>query len=428
MTKPVLPNQPPSNIFGTELKNSNPYRLYLAMRAIGALAFSLVITYELVYHTTEIALNPIQLVTVGVVLECMTFFFEIPTGLVADVYSRRLSILIGVFLIGIGFLVEGLIPLFGAVILTQILWGVGFTFYSGAAEAWITDEIGIEQADQALIRGAQFAQVARFAGISLGALLVNYQLHWPITAGAIIYLALTILLAFTMAETGFQPDVHSDTQPLFDKMVEPLREGVKQIKIRPVLGTIMLLGAIIGLSLGGFDRINATHIIDNFTFPELGGFEPIAWFSIISLVVGVLSLLGTELARRSLRKEDQRVANVLLALYSGMVVFTLVFVLSGRFYLAITAYCLSQALRNTGRPLIIIWINQNAPSAVRATMISMYWQSNALGQIIGSPIIGWIGTLFSVRAALTAGGIIYSLVLPLLKFGPNEENNSPDDQ
>ncbi|MEZ4712815.1 MAG: hypothetical protein R3A44_36845 [Caldilineaceae bacterium] len=86
------------------------YRVYIFMRAFTAFAFSLVITYELVYHTVDVGLNPLQLVTVGVVLECMTFFFEIPTGVVADLYSRRLSVLIGLMLIGAGFLIEGLSP------------------------------------------------------------------------------------------------------------------------------------------------------------------------------------------------------------------------------------------------------------------------------------------------------------------------------
>ena len=60
----------------------------------------MIITYELVYHTVSVGLTPIQLVTVGVVLESMTLLFEIPTGVVADAYSRRWSVIIGLFLDG----------------------------------------------------------------------------------------------------------------------------------------------------------------------------------------------------------------------------------------------------------------------------------------------------------------------------------------
>ena len=65
-----------------------------------------------------------------------------PTGLVADNYSRRLSIIIGFFLVGVGFVIEGLVPHFTVILLTQVIWGIGITFTSGATEAWIADEVG----------------------------------------------------------------------------------------------------------------------------------------------------------------------------------------------------------------------------------------------------------------------------------------------
>lgn len=68
------------------------------MRSVSAFASALVLTYELAYHTIVVGLNPLQLVLVGVVLESMTVLFEIPTGVVADLYSRRLSVILGFFL------------------------------------------------------------------------------------------------------------------------------------------------------------------------------------------------------------------------------------------------------------------------------------------------------------------------------------------
>lgn len=97
-----------------------------------------------------------------------------------------------------------------------------------------------------------------------------------------------------------------------------------------------------------------------------------------------------------------------------MIICTLIFALAGEVIIAMVVYCLSQTLRQISRPILLVWINQNADSRVRATIISTYWQSNALGQIAGSPIIGWIGTVFSLRLALSVGAIVYSLSLPLL--------------
>ncbi len=405
------------NIFGHEVRRVNAQIVYLGMRAISAFAFSLVITYELVYHTVVVGLNPLQLVTVGVVLECMTFFFEIPTGVVADLYSRRLSVMIGYFLFGAGFLVEGTVATFSAVLIAQVLWGIGFTFYSGAGEAWIADELGDAQAGPIYLRAAQVSQLMALVGVGVGALIVGYGLHWPITIGAAIYLAMVPLLLWFMTEDGFHPVADNTEQSIIKRVIGPLQDSIQLVRVRPILTTILLVGVVIGLCIGGFDRLNAAHFTENFTLPQLGTLEPVAWFSIMSGIIGLLSLIGTELVRRHLDvTSNALVARLLSALYSGMIVCMLLFALTGSYYLALAAFCISQTLRNTGRPLLIIWINQNTTPQVRATVISLYWQSNALGQIVGSPLIGWIGTQVSIRVALATGAVIYTAVLPLLRF------------
>jgi hypothetical protein len=49
---------------------------------------------------------------------------------------RRLSIVIGTILIGLGFIIEGSVPIFRMIVLGQVLWGIGYTFTSGATQAW----------------------------------------------------------------------------------------------------------------------------------------------------------------------------------------------------------------------------------------------------------------------------------------------------
>ena len=73
------------------------YKTYLLFSAITAMCFSLVATVMIVYHIETVHLNPLQLILVGTTLEVACFIFEIPTGIVADVYSRKLSIVIGIY-------------------------------------------------------------------------------------------------------------------------------------------------------------------------------------------------------------------------------------------------------------------------------------------------------------------------------------------
>ncbi len=83
---------------------ASPVPVYLLFSGATALFSTLVFTLNLVYQATVVGLSPFQLVLVGTVLEATCFLFEVPTGIVADLYSRRLSIIIGFVLIGTGFL------------------------------------------------------------------------------------------------------------------------------------------------------------------------------------------------------------------------------------------------------------------------------------------------------------------------------------
>lgn len=121
-------------------KNSKAYSVYLLIRFVFSLAVSMSTVLSIVYHLEVVQLDAFQLVLVGTVLETSCFLFEIPTGVVADLYSRRRSVLIGMFLYGLGFLMEGALPWFAPVLLAQVVWGCGDTFITGALEAWIASE------------------------------------------------------------------------------------------------------------------------------------------------------------------------------------------------------------------------------------------------------------------------------------------------
>ncbi len=102
-------------------KKPRAYSIYLLFRFCFSLLFSMATVLSMVYHLKVVGLNSLQLVLVGTVLETACFVFEVPTGVVADLYSRRRSVLIGVFLYGAGFLMEGSLPWFGTVLLAQVV-------------------------------------------------------------------------------------------------------------------------------------------------------------------------------------------------------------------------------------------------------------------------------------------------------------------
>ena len=158
-------------------------QIYWASSLITGLIFSIVFTANQLYRVQTVGLNALQLVLVGTTLEVTSFIFEIPTGIVADVFSRRLSVIIGTFLFGIGFLVEASLPVFGIILLAQLIWGIAWTFISGAHSAWIADEVGVDNVGPVYLRSSQFHRIGNLVGIPLFVWLGNISYRVPIIVG-----------------------------------------------------------------------------------------------------------------------------------------------------------------------------------------------------------------------------------------------------
>jgi DHA3 family tetracycline resistance protein-like MFS transporter len=87
------------------LSKQDAYRVYLIYSALWTLSLTMSFTVFSVYLVLVMGLDPLQLVLVGTALELSAFLTEVPTGVVADLYSRRLSVIIGLFIKGISFFI-----------------------------------------------------------------------------------------------------------------------------------------------------------------------------------------------------------------------------------------------------------------------------------------------------------------------------------
>jgi DHA3 family tetracycline resistance protein-like MFS transporter len=390
----------------------NAYKTYLFLSGASALFFTLVFTVNMVYQVQTVGLTPLQLVLVGTTLEVAIFLFEVPTGVVADVYSRRLSIIIGLLLIGLGFIVEGSIPHFEAMLLAQVLWGIGHTFTSGATEAWITDEIGEDKAGHTFLRGSQIGNIVGMAGTVVAVALGSVLLNLPIVLGGILFLALAVFLMLFMPETGFKPTPREERSSR-QQMGHTLRSGIRLVRVRPILLTILGIGLFYGLYSEGLDRLWTPHLLQNFTLPTIGNFQPVVWIGTIDLVLGLLGIVATQLVIKRVDMTSHTAVARASFLFSALLVASLFgFALAGSFVVAVLTRLAIGVLRTIIGPIQATWINQHVDSGVRATVISMSGQVDAFGQIAGGPIVGIIGNT-SIRAALIASGLILSPVLLL---------------
>ena len=178
---------------------------YLLMTGLRSFLFWTAFITGSIYYIKMVGLNPLQLVLVGTVLELTCFVCEIPTGIIADIYSRKLSVILGFAIIGIGFVIQGAIPSFAAILVAQIFYGSGWTFISGAEDAWLADEIGKEGLGHAYLRGKQIGLTASFVGIFASVALASLALNIPFLVGGLGLLAVGVWLIWLMPENNFKP-------------------------------------------------------------------------------------------------------------------------------------------------------------------------------------------------------------------------------
>ncbi len=389
-------------------------KVYLFIEFTASALFAMMFVTMSLYEATVAGLTPLQLVLVGTALEVSAFVFEIPTGVVADVYSRRLSIIIGYFLMGIGFLVEGLFPAFLPILLAQVIWGLGYTFTSGATQAWISDEVGEEDANKLVLRANRVGLYASLLGMGMAVLIGSKSVGLPILFGGAGVVLIGLVLVVIMPETGFHPTPREDRNN-WQHMAHTFKEGIKAVRARPRLMTILGIGLLYGLYSEGFDRLWVKHILDTFELPVLFGQTDVAFFGLLRAGSMVLSIFATRFVEKRIDTGSPlAIGRATLGITFGISAGLIGFALSPIFAVTIIAYWFISVLRNVAGPLYSTWVNQKLDPNTRATVLSMSSQVDAIGQMGGGPLAAAVAGTVSVIAAIITSGLLLLPALPLI--------------
>ncbi len=389
-------------------------KVYLFIEFTASAFFSMMFVSMSLYEATVAGLSPMQLVLVGTALEVSAFVFEIPTGVVADAYSRRLSIIIGYLLMGAGFLVEGLFPAFLPILLAQVIWGLGYTFTSGATQAWITDEIGEEPANKLFLRATQVGLTASLFGMGAAALIGGSNVALPIIIGAIGVILIGVTLIFIMPETGFHP-TPKENRNNWQHMWHTFNQGMKVVRSQPRLMNIVGVGLFYGLYSEGFDRLWVKHILDTFPIPAFFGGNQVAFFAALRVTGSLLTILAMRVVEKRVDTGSPLAIGRSMLTVTGLISAALIgFAVSPWLALTLGLYLTIYVLRNVAGPLQSAWVNQKLPSSVRATVHSMFSQVDAFGQMAGGPVVAVIARFASVIAALSTSGLLLTPALFLV--------------
>jgi DHA3 family tetracycline resistance protein-like MFS transporter len=390
-----------------------PPVLFVVTQGAGAVLRWVAYTTYGLYAVKAAGLGPLELVLVGSLLELTVVLGEVPTGIVADVYSRRLSVILGYSIMGLGFCIMGAAPTFGCIALGSVLWSLGGTFISGAHQAWLADEIGERDAGPIYLRGTQLAQIGSLAGIPVGVALGSLHLQLPMLVGGTGYWILAVVLSLTMPERGFTHAGRIRGSP-FAEAAATLRAGIATIRGRAELVSILVVMLVYGVSGEAFGRLSPLHIIDDIGLPSV--LSETTWFGVMHAGSFLGAAIITWLASRAKAAESPDViGRALAALTLVMLAATATFAVTTVFWLALTAFWAARWVRIAAYPLMVARANVGLKPAVRATVLSTLGQAEAFGEVCGGPVLGLVGTLSTVRTALLGAAVVLLPAFPLYR-------------
>jgi MFS family permease len=340
--------------------------------------------------------------------------FEIPTGVIADTRGRRLSFLLSVSVLFVGTLAYVALPRlgggFGAFCAVSILLGLGYTFYSGAVEAWLVDALNAsgysEPIDQVLARGAGISSGAMLVGTVTGGILGDIDLALPYLIRAGLLLMALIVAFVWMRDVGFTPQ-RIAPRDVPAQMAKLARESIRFGWKMPHARLAILAGAMPAVFLEwGY------HAWQPY-FLGLLHSEAVWVTGAIAAAIALAMMAGNSIVERVTRFCGKRTTLLLVA----SVVYSLTAVgvgVAGSFWLAVSLYLVGMMSAGVFQPVRQAYIHQTVAKEQRATVLSFASVVASIGSMIGQGGLGLIAARTSLSTGYVVGGLVTALAIPLV--------------
>lgn len=382
-------------------RHQSTLRLFLWSGFVWQLCWSSYWTLLFVRVVVDVGLEPFHLLMLGTTKEVTILLTEIPTGVVADIRSRRLSVILSFLICGLAIVGAGVADTFIALVLTQALWAFGTTFRSGAETAWFTDEVGsLEVVDAVLPRRARFEAVGSIVGLTVTSLLAAAAgLTTALVTVGVLLFGWGVFLRFRMAETGFTrhgASAHARFRQLLGEGFRAAHQPGLRVLLVVTVATGFASEAVDRLSVARLDQIGLQDTID----PALliGGASVLQSLGVIV----VLFVYGRRLAGPQL-VTAMLILNALTAIGVG------VLAQGGLLAAALAGMVMQGTTRSIARTVTVGWTNHFTDRPNRATVHSFVGQAQSLGEISGGISLGIVAQKIGIGTALSVSAAVYLL-------------------
>ena len=395
----------------TELTSRHVERTYYAIAGVYTLSASLVWGVNTMFLLGA-GLSLMQAFLANALFTGSMALFEVPTGIVADTRGRRTSFLLSVSLLIAGTLAYVAVGQFGGgmtgIVIASVVLGLGYTFYSGAVEAWLVDALKAtgytEPMDRVLARGSAISNVAMLVGSVSGGLLGAIHLSVPYLVRSALLLAAFVIGYRAMHDTGFTVrTVQWSEVP--KEMARVGRESLKFGWREPHARLAILAGAMPAIVIAwGY------HAWQPY-FLQLLGMTDVRVLGVVAAAIALAMAGGSWLVERLTKFCGHR-TTLLLGAAVVHAAATVAVGLTSSFWVAVTLYLVAMSAVGVFTPVNQAYLHAVIPSEQRATVLSLSSLAASVGSMGGQGGLGWLAASRSLGAGYVAGGVAAAFALP----------------
>ena len=346
--------------------------------------------------------------TAGMVL------FEVPTGVVADGWGRRVSFLLGTATLAVStllyYLLWQLSAAFWAWAVVSVLLGLGFTFFSGAVEAWLVDALHFSGYDGALEtvlgRGQMISGTAMLIGsVAGGAIAQATDLGVPFLLRVGVLLGMFVVALWLMHDVGFTPERSArPLQATRAVLAASIENGLKNPPVRYVM-----LAAPFTAGVG----IYVFYALQPFLLELFGDRSAYGIAGLAAAIVAGAEVLGGWLAPRFRRLVRKRTTVLMLSgAVSALILVALGF--TREFWVALVLLAVWALVAEVGTPVGQAYLNDMIDSRQRATVLSFASLTGSSGGVVVQPLLGRAADVYGYSASLAFSGVIQLAAVPFL--------------
>jgi MFS family permease len=361
-----------------------------------------------IYLVVDAGLSPSQLVLIGVGQGVVALVFEIPAGVVADTISRKWSLVVSHVLMGTAMLATGLVTDFGPLVATQMLWGLSWTFASGADVAWVTDELDEPaRISSVLMRSGRAQLTGAAAGlVGVGALgsLLQRSTAMVLAGAAMLLLGLYVVLRFREERFVRAPARRwSASWSIFVRGAALVRRS--RAILLMFAATFLVNGAWVA-----FGRLHPRRLVD-IGLPS----DPVAWYTALGVLTLLVGAAALRVVERHIDGAHTALRGYVIACAAGVVGAIGLAAAPEEVSGSAAVLLVAGIAMPLTRTLATIWVNRQTSADVRATVHSFLAQAEYVGEIVCGLAIAVIARLAGLSPALATCAALFAITVLLVQ-------------